>query len=217
MSIKEFIKPDEFITFSPPWFGPEEEAAVIEVLRSGWVTTGPRSVEFEEKVARYVGSQNGVATFSCTDAMLLALRVLEIGDGDEVITTPYTFASTAHVIMHHRAKPIFVDVEPDMFNISPDNIAKAITKKTKAIMPVHYGGHPCQMDEIMAIAKQHNLYVVEDAAHAIGSEYKGRRIGSIGDITCFSFYATKNLATSDGGMAVRNNSAWVEKMRRLSR
>ena len=217
MSIKEFIKPDEFITFSPPWFGPEEEAAVIEVLRSGWVTTGPRSVEFEEKVARYVGSQNGVAPFSCTDAMLLALRVLEIGDGDEVITTPYTFASTAHVIMHHRAKPIFVDVEPDMFNISPDNIAKAITKKTKAIMPVHYGGHPCQMDEIMAIAKQHNLYVVEDAAHAIGSEYKGRRIGSIGDITCFSFYATKNLATSDGGMAVSNNSEWVEKMRRLSR
>lgn len=217
MTNSDFVKPENYISFSPPSFDSEEEMAVVDVLRSGWVTTGPKSIEFEDKVATYVGARKAVATSSCTDAMLLALRVLEIGDGDEVITTPFTFASTAHVIMHHRAKPIFVDIEPDTFNINSDNIEKAITNKTKAIMPVHYAGHPCDMDKIIDIATRHNLFVVEDAAHAIGSTYKGKLIGSIGDITCFSFYATKNLATSDGGIAVTNNNEWADRMRRLSR
>lgn len=211
-----FKKPKQYIPFSPPMFGKEEEKAVIDVLRSGWVTTGPKAKEFEEKIAAYVGAKNAIATSSCTSAMLVALKALEIGKGDEVIVSPYTFVSTAHVIMHCGAKPVFVDVEEETGNIDISKIEKKITKKTKAIIPVHYAGHSCRMDQIMVIAQNHNLYVIEDAAHAIGSEYKGKKIGSIGDITCFSFYATKNIATADGGMAVTNDKDLADKMRLLT-
>lgn len=212
----EFKPSEKYIPFSPPFIGEEEEREVVDSLRSGWITTGPKVKIFETAIADYVNSAHGVATFSCTDAMTIALKVLGIGAGDEVITSPFTFASTAHVICYHGAKPVFVDVDPETFNIDPAKIEAKITKKTKAIIPVHYGGHPCDMDPIMDIAKRHGLYVMEDAAHAIGSEYKGRPIGSIGDITCFSFYATKNLATAEGGMAVTDNEQWAKKMRVLT-
>lgn len=212
----KFVKPAQYVSFSPPWLGKEEEQEVINSLRSGWITTGPKVRKFEKHVAEYVGAKYAVATFSCTDAMQVALRVLGLGEGDEVITSPYTFVSTAHAICYHRAKPIFVDVEPDTFNIDFKKIKGKITKKTKAIIPVHYGGHACDMDPTLDIAKKHKLYVMEDAAHAIGTEYKGKKIGSIGDITCFSFYVTKNLVTAEGGMAVTDSEEWANRMRILT-
>jgi dTDP-4-amino-4,6-dideoxygalactose transaminase len=204
------------IPFSPPWMGDDEVQEIIDSIRSGWITTGPKVKAFEQQVANYVQAPFSVATFSCTDALHMALNVCGIQDGDEVITTPYTFASTGHVICYQRATPIFVDVEPDTFNIDPKKIESAITSKTKAILPVHYAGHPCDMDAIQLIAKKHDLLIIEDAAHAIGSEYKGKRVGSIGDITCFSFYATKNLATAEGGMAITNRKDWADRMRVLT-
>lgn len=216
MTTVEFQRPEHFIPFAPPCFDEGDERALIETLRSGWVTTGPRVREFESRVAASAGARHGVATFSCTDAMLLALRAVGIRAGDEIITTPYTFPSTSHVICHHRAKPVFVDVEPDTFNINAEAIEAAVTKRTRGIVPVHFGGHPCDMDRIRDIARRHNLFVMDDAAHAIGSRYKGQPVGSLGDITCFSFYATKNLCTAEGGMAVTDNESWAKHMRILS-
>ncbi len=217
VDIKQFDKPDKYIPFSPPWFDVEEEKAVLDVLRSGWVTTGPKTTELEKNIAEYVGAKWAVATFSCTDAMLIALKVLNLEPDDEVITTPYTFAATAHVILYHRARPVFVDVEGDTFNIDPKKIEEKITSKTRVIMPVDFAGQPCDLDGIREIARRRNIHIVEDAAHAFGSEYKGRRVGGLADITCFSFYATKNLATGEGGMATTNNPEWAERMRRLTR
>ena len=212
----DFKKPEEFIPFSPPWLGKEEEEEVLDSLRSGWITTGPKVKEFEKRVAKYVNAKHAVAMFSCTDAMLLALMVLGIQKDDEIITTPFTFASTGHVICHHGATPVFVDVDPETFNIDPTKIEEKITSKTKSIIPVHYAGHSCDMDPILDIAQKHKLFVMEDAAHAIGTEYKGKKIGTFGDITCFSFYATKNLATAEGGMAVTDNGEWAKRMRILT-
>jgi dTDP-4-amino-4,6-dideoxygalactose transaminase len=214
--ISDFLKPSLYISFSPPAIGEEEEREVLDSLRSGWITTGPKVKEFENKIAEFVQAKEAVATFSCTDAMHLALNTLGIQEGDEVITTPYTFASTAHVICYQRAKPVFIDVEADSFNIDPKKIEEKITPKTKAILPVHFAGHACDMDPIMDIAKKHSLRIVEDAAHAIGTSYKGRIIGSFGDITCYSFYATKNLTTAEGGMAVTNNPEWSKRMRMMT-
>lgn len=184
-----FVPSKDMIPFSPPWLGVAEEEEVLDSIRSGWITTGPKTKEFEQRIARYVGAQYAASTASCTDAMQLALHVCGLEECDEVITTPYTFASTGHVICYHRAKPVFVDVDPETFNLHPDNIERAITPRTRALLPVHFAGHPCDMDPIMEIAHRRGLHVIEDAAHAIGSEYKGRNIGVIGDITCFSFYA----------------------------
>ncbi len=212
----KFEKTKHYIPFSSPWIGKEEEQEVLETLRSGWITTGPKVKRFEKQITEYVAAKYAVATFSCTDAMQIALHILGIKEGDEVITSPYTFASTGHVICYQRAKPVFVDVESDTFNIDFEKIESKINLKTKAILPVHFAGHPCNMDPILDIAKRHKLYVMEDAAHAIGSEYKGRKIGSLGDITCFSFYATKNLAISEGGMAITNSEEWSKRMRILT-
>ena len=212
----QFKKPEKYISFSPPWIGSEEEKGIIDSLRSGWITTGPKVQEFEKRLADYVMAKLGVATFSCTGAIQIALHVLGIKEGDEVITSPYTFASTAHAICYHRANPVFVDVERDTCNIDPKKIEEKITSKTKAILPVHFAGHSCDMDPVLDIAKRRNLFIVEDAAHAIGSKYKNKKIGSIGDITCFSFYATKNLATAEGGMAVTDNEDWARRMRILT-
>lgn len=215
---KFFNKPtrDDFILFSPPSIGPEEEKEVIDTLRSGWITTGPKTRLFQEKFAEYIGAKFAVPTFSCTDAMHLSVVAAGIDEGDEVITSPFTFPSTAHVICYRKAKPVFVDVERDTFNIGPEKIAERINKKTKAILPVHYGGHPCEMDGIMALAKSNNLTVIEDAAHAVGSKYKGRNIGTIGDYTCFSFYATKNLTTAEGGMITLNDEGIAQMLKMLT-
>lgn len=212
----QFDSPKEYIPFSPPFMDREEEREVIKTLRSGWITTGPKTKEFEKRVCGYVGASYGVGTFACTSAMQIALSVLGVEEGDEIITSPYTFVSTAHVICYHRAKPVFVDVDPETFNIDPAKIEEKITIRTRGIIPVHFAGHACDMDLIKEIASKHGLFVMEDAAHAIGTKYKDRKIGSIGDITCFSFYATKNLSTAEGGMAVTNNQELADRMRVLT-
>lgn len=206
----------EFLPFSSPLISKDEISEVADTLRSGWLTTGPKVKGFEEEFARYIGSKHAIAVNSCTGALHLALVAAGIGTGDEVITTPYTFIATANVILHVGAKPVFVDIRPDIFNIDVEKIEAAITPKTKAIMPVHYAGQPCEMDEILEIARRHRLLVIEDAAHAIAAEYKGRKVGTIGDVTCFSFYATKNLVTGEGGMVTTNDGGVAEKIKILS-
>lgn len=189
-----------FIPFSPPFIGEEEITEVIDTLRSDWITTGPKARRFEEMFSSFTGAPKALAVSSATDAMMVGLAALGIGPGDEVITTPMTFCSTVHVIEHLGARPMLVDVEPDTLNISPDLVAQAITPRTRALMPVHLYGHPCEMDSVMEVAREHNLFVVEDAAHALPAGYKRRMIGTIGTLTAFSFYATKNITTAEGGM-----------------
>lgn len=201
-----------FIPFSPPFIGEEEIAEVVDTLRSDWITTGPKVRRFEKMFSSFTGAPAALAVSSATDAMMVGLAALGIGPGDEVITTPMTFCSTVHVIEHLGARPVLVDVEPDTLNMDPGLVARAVTPRTRAIMPVHLYGHPCEMDSIMEIARQHNLFVVEDAAHALPARYKGRMIGTIGTLTAFSFYATKNLTTAEGGM-LAGDSNLIDKAR----
>ena len=189
-----------FLPFSPPLIGEEEIAEVVDTLQSDWITTGPKVKHFEQAFSAFIGSPSALATSSATDAMLVGLAALGVGEEDEVITTPMTFCSTAHVIEHLGAKPIFVDVVRDTMTLDPEKIEEAISPKTKAVLPVHLHGHPCDMDPILELAGAHNLSVLEDAAHAFPAIYKGRKIGTLGDLTAFSFYATKNLTTGEGGM-----------------
>lgn len=202
----------DFLPAFQPFIENEEINEVIDSLKSGWITTGPKTHEFEVKFKEYVGCEASFAISSCTAALHLSLVINEIGKNDEVITTPFTFISTANVIVHQHSKPIFVDINPDTYNINVEKIEENITEKTKAIIPVHYGGHPCEMDEILKIAQENNLTIIEDAAHAMGAEYKNNKIGNIGDLTCFSFYATKNLTTAEGGMITTNNLDFSEKI-----
>lgn len=197
-----------------PFSGPEELKALKEVLSSGWWGLGPKTKEFEDEFARYLGSKYAVGLSSCTAALDLAFRCIGI-EGKEVITTPMTFVSTNHAILYNKGIPVFCDIEQDTLNIDPEKIEGLITKKTKAVVVVHYGGRACSMDKIMAIAKKHGLYVVEDCAHAAGGEYKGKKLGSIGDFGCFSFHVVKNLATGDGGMLVTDNKRWHKRLLRL--
>ena len=204
-----------FIPFSKPSIGKQEIKEVIKVLKSGWLTTGPKTKELEEKFSKYIGTKKAIAVNSCTSALFLSLAALDIKKGDEVIVPTLTFAATAEVVEWLKAKPVLVDIQKETYNIDPEQIKKHITKRTRAIIPVHYAGHPCDMDEIMRIAKKHNLAVVEDSAHAIGAEYKGKKTGTFG-IGCFSFYATKNLTTGEGGMLTTNNIKLAEKLQKLS-
>lgn len=197
-----------------PSISNEEIEAVANVLKSGWIGLGPRTEEFERSFAKYVGSKYAVGVNSGTAALHLAINTLGINSG-EVITTPITFISTAHAIIYNNAKPVFADVQEDTLNIDPHDIKKKITNKTKGILPVHYGGHPCDMDEILEIASKNKLYVIEDAAHACGAEYKGKKAGGLGDLGCFSFHAVKNLATGDGGMITTNDKNKYEKLLKL--
>jgi dTDP-4-amino-4,6-dideoxygalactose transaminase len=196
----------EFLNFAPPLIGEEEIAEVVQTLRDGWITTGPRAQRFESSFKDYVGAPAALAVNSATSAMHIALAALGIGEGDEVITSTMTFASTVHVIEHQRARPVLVDVEPDTLNLDPAQVEAAITSRTKAIMPVHLYGHPADMDAIYGIAQRHGLAVVEDAAHALPARHRGRLIGApmpgfdLPNLVAFSFYATKNLTTGEGGM-----------------
>ena len=201
-----------FLPFHQPLIDEDDERAVLEVLRSGWITTGPRTKQFEKTLAAYVGSAHAVGVNSCTAALSLALETVGVGQGDEVITSPITFASTANVIVHRGARPVFVDVEPSTLNLDASRLEAAITPRTRAIIPVDFAGHPADLDEIMALAKRHSLVVIEDAAHAIGAEYRGRRIGSVADMTAFSFYATKNITCGEGGALTTNNAAWADRI-----
>jgi dTDP-4-amino-4,6-dideoxygalactose transaminase len=207
---------DNFLVFGSPLIGEEEIAEVVATLRSGWIGTGPRVAQFERDMKAYTGAEYAVAVSSCTAALHLSLLVLGIGPGDEVITTPMTFAATANAIVHTRAKPVFVDINRYTMAIDPDKIEAAITPRTKAIIPVHLAGRPCPMDEISAVAKKHNIHIVEDAAHCIEGRYRNRRVGNISELTCFSFYVTKNLTTAEGGMVTTSNKAWADDIRNLS-
>jgi len=201
-----------YLPYCQPSIGKEEIKEVVDTLKSGWLTMGPRTIKFEEMIARYTKAKYAIVLNSCTAALHLSLIALGIKKGDEVITTPFTFASTGNVIIQVGAKPVFVDIERKTFNIDPKEIEKAITSKTKAIMPVHYAGQACDMTAIMKIAKKYHLFVIEDAAHMIGAEYKGKKIGTFGDTTCFSFYATKNMTTGEGGAVTTNDKTLAEKI-----
>lgn len=207
---------ESFLPYALPMFGPEEEQEVLQALASGWITTGPRTKKLEEKLAGYIGARHAICVDSCTAALHLSLAALDLKPGDEVITTPITFCATANTILHAGGKVILADVECDTLNLSVAEVEKAITPRTKAIVPVHYAGHPCEMDDLMALAKKHNLKVIEDAAHAIGARYKGRMIGTIGDSTSFSFYATKNMTTAEGGAITLNDDEMAARIRILS-
>lgn len=194
------------------------DAAIKDVLASGQFVLGPVVEDFERRIADYCGCQHGVGVASGTDALRLTLTALEIGPGDEVITTPFTFVATANTISHAGATPVFVDIDPHTYNIDSQAIEAVITERTRAIVPVHLYGQPADMDSIMALADQHDLYVVEDAAQAIGARYHGRRAGSIGHAGCLSFYPTKNLgAYGDGGMVVTNDQQLAGKIDVLRR
>ena len=199
--------------FGSPLIEEAEIQEVVDTLRSGWLGTGPKVAKFEDIFKEYIGAKFAMALNSCTAGLHLAMVVTGIRQGDEVITTPLTFCSTANAIIHTGARPVFVDVEKETMNINPVKIEEAITPKTRAIIPVHFAGRPCNMDAIMDIAQRHDLIVIEDAAHCIEGWYKGNKIGNIGDMTCFSFYVTKNIVTGEGGMVTTNKEVWADKIK----
>jgi dTDP-4-amino-4,6-dideoxygalactose transaminase len=233
----------DFLVFGAPPIGEEEIAGVVDSLRRRWIGTGPKVAAFEQAFAAYkangkdASGKNGagtaalskmgagtaapdalsaVAVNSCTAALHLSILSLGIGPGDEVITTPLTFCATANAILHAGATPVIADVDPFTLNIDPEKVAKKITKKTRAILPVHFAGRACDMDALSRLAKAHRLKIVEDCAHAIETEWRGRKAGTFGDAGCFSFYATKNLTTSEGGMVLTSHAAVADRVKRLA-
>jgi len=208
----------EFLPFSSPNIGEAEIAEVVETLRGGWLTTGPKTRRFEEAFASYVGSRHAVAVNSCTAALHLALEAIGVREGDEVMTSPMTFAATGEVIRYLGGIPVFVDIDPVTMNIDASRIEGVLKrcKRPKAILPVHIAGLACEMDRVVSVAASHDLRVVEDAAHTLPTKYKGRTIGTIGDVTCFSFYSTKTITTGEGGMATTDDDRLAERMRIMS-
>ncbi len=198
-----------------PSYNNDEIKAVSTVLKSGWVGLGPKTEEFEKRFAKYLNVKFAVGLNSCSAALQLAFKVLDLPENSEVITTSMTFISTNHAILQNNLKPVFCDIEPDTLNIDAEKVEALITPKTKAILCVHYGGHACDMALLRKIAKKHKLFLIEDCAHATGGEYKGKKLGTFGDLACFSFHAVKNLATGQGGMIVTNNSSFNQRLRRL--
>ena len=207
---------DKFLPFAVPDIDETDVNAVAQVVRSGWLTSGSKVQQFEAEFAAYVGAEHAIAVNSCTAALHLSLEAIGLQRGDEVITSPYTFAATAEVIRYFDAHPVLVDINAEDFNISPELIAKAIGPHTKAIIPVHIAGLPADLDAIHKLARQHNLRVIEDAAHAFPAMYKGTTIGGASDFTCFSFYATKTLTTGEGGMICTNNKGWADRCRSMA-
>ncbi len=203
------------VPFSPPCIGEEEIAAVADALRSGWLTTGPKTAEFEQAFRDFVGAPAAIAVNSCTAALGLALRLHGVGPGDEVVSTTMTFVSTLNVVEHVGARPVLVDVEPDTLNLDPQRVAEAITPRTKAIIAVHYAGHPVDMARLVEVADKAGVPIIEDAAHALPASHDGGMVGASERLTAFSFYATKNLAVGEGGM-LTGSAELLERGRRLS-
>ena len=201
------------LPFHKSWLEEEEHREVEDTLNSGWLTTGPKTQKFEEAFKDYIGCRYAVALNSCTAGLNLALTVQKFAEGDEVITTPMTFPATANAILLQRLKPVFADIEPGTLTIDPRKIEAKITPRTRAIIPVHFAGHPCDMTPIQELADRHKLVIIEDAAHALESRYKRQKIGSLGNATAFSFYANKNITTGEGGMLVTNDDALAETLR----
>ncbi len=204
---------DTFLPFALPDMDHREAKAASDVITSGWITTGAITAEFERRFADYIGVKHAIAVNSATAAMHLALEAIGLRRGDEVITSTFTFAATAEVIRYFDAKPVLVDINPQTLNLDPERIEAAITKHTRAIIPVHVAGQAADLQAIQQIAQKHNLYIIEDAAHALPTVYRGEMIGSISDLTAFSFYATKTLATGEGGMITTNNDTWADRCR----
>jgi dTDP-4-amino-4,6-dideoxygalactose transaminase len=196
---------ERFLTFGSPCIGEEEINEVVDTLRSGWVGTGPRVAKFEKLFGSYIKAPYSVAVNSCTAALHLSLLALKLDPGSEVITSPMTFCATVNAIIHAGLTPVLADIDPVTMNIDPSEIERKITSKTRVILPIHFAGRPCDMDAIMSIAQKYNLHVIEDCAHSIESEYKGKKTGTFGDFGCFSFYVTKNIITGEGGMICCRN------------
>ncbi len=201
------------LPFHKAWLEKEEHQEVEDTLNSGWLTTGPKTLRFEEAFKEYIGCKHAVALNSCTAGLNLTLALQNFSEGDEVITTPMTFPATANVILLQRLKPVFADVEPGTLTIHPREIEAKITARTRAIIPVHFAGHPCDMASIQELADKHKLVIIEDAAHALESKYKGKKIGNLGNATAFSFYANKNITTGEGGMLTTNDDDLAENLR----
>lgn len=204
----------DFLPFNRPDISELEIGEVVETLRGGWLTTGPKTKAFERQFAAYVGVSHAIAVNSCTGGMHVALAAAGVGPGHEVIVPTMTFAATANVVVHQGASPVLVDICADTLNIDPAAVERAVTRRTRAIMPVHLFGHPCDMSALRDIAGHHGLLLIEDAAHAVGARWRDQMIGSIGQATVFSFYATKNLVTGEGGMITTNDKAYADEMRR---
>lgn len=207
---------ESFLPYALPLIDENDINEVVDTLKSGWVAKGPKTIELEKRFAEYTGAKYAIAMNSATAALHIALIAAGVGQGDEVITTPMTFAATANTIIHTGATPVFVDIDPETFCIDANKIEEKITNRTKAIVPVHYTGHACDMDKIRVIAEKYNLFVSEDSAHAIDTFYKDDLIGKKGDCACFSFYATKNICTGEGGMLTTNREDIAEKAKILS-
>jgi dTDP-4-amino-4,6-dideoxygalactose transaminase len=203
------------LEFSPPIIGRAEIDAVVATLESGWLTSGPRVAELEERFADYAGAAHAIATSSCTDALHLSLRVAGVGPGDEVVTSSFTWPATVNAILHTGATPRFADIDAGTLNVDPALVEAAITPRTRAVVPVHFAGGPCDMDAIEAAVRGRRIAIVEDAAHAVEATVRGRKIGAIGDLTCFSLYATKSLAGGEGGIVTTNSAAAAKRLRLL--
>jgi len=206
---------ETLLEFSPPIIGRAEIDAVVATLESGWLTSGPRVAELEERFAEYAGAAHAIATSSCTDALHLALRVAGVGQDDEVITSSFTWPATVNAILHAGATPRFADVDPDTLNVDPAYVEAAITPRTRAVVPVHFAGGPCDMDAIELAVKGREIAIIEDAAHAVEATVRGRKVGAIGDLTCFSLYATKSLAGGEGGIVTTDSAAMAKRLRLL--
>ncbi len=206
----------EFLIFGAPAIGDEEVREVLDSLRSGWLGTGPKVARFEEEFRAYKRAENAAAVNSCTAALHLSLLAAGVGPGDEVITTPLTFAATVNAIIHARATPVLADVDRTTMNIDPLEIERRITQRTRAIVPVHFAGRPCAMDRILELTRRHGLMLIEDCAHAIETEWRGRPAGTIGDFGCFSFYVTKNIVTGEGGMVLARSAEQIDRVKVLA-
>lgn len=207
---------DDFLVFGSPLIEQPEIDEVVDSLKSGWLGTGPKVKKFEEDFGNYKSAKHALAVNSCTAALHLAMRAIGIKLGDEVIVPTMTFAATANSVIHAGGKPVLADCERATMNLDPKDLEQKITPKTKAVIPVHFAGRPCNMKAIMAIAKKHDLKVVEDCAHAIETEYHGKKAGNFGDIGCFSFYVTKNIVTGEGGMAITDNEDYANQIKILA-
>ncbi len=204
---------DSYLVFGQPLIEPPERDEVLACLHSSWLGTGPRVAEFERRVAAYKQSPHALALNSCTAGLHLACLALGLGEGDEVITTPMTFCASVNAIVHAGATPVLADVDPATMNLDPAQVEQRITKRTKALLPVHFAGRPCDMDALMAIAARHRLAVIEDCAHAIETEHRGRKAGTIGDLGVLSFYSTKNVVTGEGGMVLTNSAELARRIK----
>jgi dTDP-4-amino-4,6-dideoxygalactose transaminase len=207
---------DNFLVFGSPLVGEEEIDEVVDCLRSGWLGTGPKVARFEREFASYKGAEHAVAVNSCTAALHLAILAAGLEPGDEVITSPLTFCATVNAIIHAGATPVLADVEAASMNIDPDAVAAKITPRTRAILPIHFAGRPCNMDALCDIAERHELKIIEDCAHAIETEYRDRKAGTFGDFGCFSFYVTKNVVTGEGGMVLARNEEDAARIKVLA-